>query len=114
MNITFTEHELRVLKFAMLTQIKNRFSYRHCFRRAVGSLPARPEYVAAHYREIRELCALARRLELARERTIDRIYRRPRCRDMAELRRRHAEYKTRERIRIDAANLKFAPLQHAA
>lgn len=114
MNIPLTERESLDIIISLWSDIRNKFSARHCFRRPSGSFPTCPDRTAGQYLEIRALVAISRKLELARERSLDRLYRRPRCRDMAELRRRNAVYRTRQRIRRDAASLKFTPLQKAA
>lgn len=114
MKITFTESESFDLFCALRADIKRTFAGRHCWNRPIGSMPAQPERTAMLYREIRRQVALTRRVMLAREREFDRAYGRPPCRDLAELRRRNAEYRTRERIRRDARALKFIPLAKAA
>jgi hypothetical protein len=114
MNIPLTERESLDLIISLWSDIRNKFSARHYFRRPCGSFPACPDRTAGQYLEIRHLVALSRKLELARERKLDRLYHRPRCRDMAELRRRNAVYRTRQRIKRDARSLKFSPLQQAA
>ncbi len=114
MNIPLDHKEALDLFCALRCNIQDKFSARHCFRRPVGTLPAAPERTAGQYREIRALVAIARKLDLVRERDLDRTYHRPRCRDLADLRRRNAIYATRQRIKRDAAGLKFIPLQQAA
>lgn len=105
MNITLNHQEVINLTCGLELTIREMFASRH---------RVDPEWASRTYRAIRELIAICRKADLARVRDLDRVYQVPRCKDMADLRRRNAIRATRKRIQRDAASLKFTPLQKAA
>lgn len=75
-----------------------------------------PEKFPDWNQKTRAIISLSRKLQLELERHIDREIDRKPCRNMAALRARNAEYKTRSRVRSDIREFhwKFIPVQKAA